>query len=737
MSGALLCHSIVNSSIMIRQSLFFIAAVTVFGSALASHPVEELIDRIDPGASSRFVIRQVDSDKDFFEISAVDGKPAITGNSPVNIAAGLNWYLKYYPHIHLSWDNMSVALPDSLPLPKRPEYRSTDLSRRYYLNYCTHSYSMAFWDWDRWQKEIDWMALHGINMPLALTGMDVVWRNTLTRLGYFPEEIDRFIAGPAYQAWWLMNNLEGCGGPNSPLWYEERGELQRKILARMRGFGMEPVLPGYSGMVPHDADSRLGVSVSGKGKWNGFERPAFIDTTDPAFDRIADIYYEELAKLCGVSGYYSMDPFHEGGNTEGVNLGECGAIIERAMKRTNPEAVWVIQGWNENPRQELMEGVDKGSLVVLDLASEYNPGWGDPEAPAKGKYADGYMPHDWIYCMLLNFGGNVGLHGRMDNVIKGFYRARNSRYDQTLTGVGLTPEGIENNPVMYELLTELIWRPDEFTKEEWIKDYALARYGRSDEHVDRAWERLASTIYNCPWGSFQQGTTESVFCARPSADVWQVSTWSNMTPYYKSEDIIEVAREFAKAAPLLRDNPNYRYDLVDIVRQAVAEKGRLVYKKMKQALESGDRKRFDVESSRFLSLLKAQDRLLSSTHDFNVGTWIEGAKALSHSPEEFDLMEDNARRLITTWGPREASENGRLHDYGHREWGGLLRDLYYVRWSKWIDACRAGDSLSPAEDIDFYEIDNAWVNSRENYPVSGEECVDVALSVLSEYLEGV
>ena len=34
----------------------------------------------------------------------------------------------------------------------------------------TASYSSAFWDWRRWEREIDWMALHGVNLPLAFTG---------------------------------------------------------------------------------------------------------------------------------------------------------------------------------------------------------------------------------------------------------------------------------------------------------------------------------------------------------------------------------------------------------------------------------------------------------------------------------------------------------------------------------------------------------------------------------------
>lgn len=715
---------------MSRLSILLVTLAASVGTLSAAHPVEDILERIDPGSSSRFIIRQNDSAEDFFEISAIDGKPSISGNSSVSIAAGLNWYLKYYAKVHLSWNNLETELPDTLPLPDKPERRSTDLARRYYLNYCTFSYSMAFWDWNRWQKEIDWMALHGINMPLAVTAMDVVWRNTLLRLGYAKEEADAFIAGPAYQAWWLMNNLEGCGGPNSDEWYADRAELQSKILSRMRELGMTPVLPGYSGMVPHDADSRLGVSVSGKGTWNGFVRPAFIDTTDPSFDRIADIYYEELTRLCGVADYYSMDPFHEGGNTAGVDLGECGIIIDRAMKRVNPDAVWVIQGWNENPREELLKSVPMGDLAVLDLASETNPRWGDPDTPSQYKYADGYMPHDWIYCMLLNFGGNVGLYGCMDNVINGYYKARDSKYNSTLTGVGLTPEGIENNPVMYELLTELIWRPAKFDKSEWLTRYTEARYGGRNENIDKAWKILSSTIYNCPLGNPQQGTTESIFCARPSDNAWQVSAWSMMTPYYEPRDIIEAAELFAKAANDFGDNPNYRYDLVDITRQAVAEKGRLTYQEMIKAMKDGDREEFDRCSGRFLSLILVQDRLLSSSPGFNVGTWIDDARKLSHSPGELNLMEENARRLISTWGPRVASEKGKLHDYAHREWGGILRDLYYTRWERWITACHESADLIPPTDIDFYEIDNTWVNSRADYPISGEDCVSVALSII-------
>ena len=225
-----------------RKFLLFCAFCLTVGLAKAS-PITGLLERIAPGASDKFKIEMQRSDTDFFELDQAGDKVVVRGNSYVSLATGIHWYLKYYAGIHLSWNGMKAALPDVLPPVAHRERHETNLKDRYYLNYCTFSYSMAFWDWERWEQEIDWMALHGINVPLALVGTDAVWRNVLLRLGYSRDEANAFVAGPAFQAWWLMNNLEGWGGPNSDRWYEDRVALQKKILKRMKEWGIKPVLP--------------------------------------------------------------------------------------------------------------------------------------------------------------------------------------------------------------------------------------------------------------------------------------------------------------------------------------------------------------------------------------------------------------------------------------------------------------------------------------------------------------
>ena len=737
-----------------------------------ANPADDLLNRIDKGAAAKFKTVLVKSDKDFFEIdqartrkgnstSAASKSAAgknnpiiIRGNSWVNIAVGINWYLKHHAGIHISWNNMNVKLPAVLPVVKQKERHETNLKLRYNFNYCTFSYTMAFWDWNRWQKEIDWMALHGINMPLAAVGTESVWRNMLLKLGYSEEEVGKFIAGPAFLAWWEMNNLEGWGGPLPLNWYKQQEALQKKILARMKEMGMKPVLPGYCGMVPHDAKQKLGLNVTDAGRWNSYQRPANLSPTDSRFAEIADLYYKELTRLYGKSDYYSMDPFHESGNDAAVDYGKAGEALMSAMKRANPHAIWVVQGWNENPRPQMIAHLKVGDLLVLDLFSESRQNFKDfctgenTSGTGKKDFSTSkkegiYGKHQWLFCLLENFGGNVGLHGRMDQLLNNFYLATGKKdtpkqensslltLHSSLKGWGFTMEGSENNPVMFELMSELPWRAEKITKEDWIREYCYARYGVHDATIEKAWILLAQSIYNCPKGNIQQGTHESIFCARPSLNSYQVSTWSLMSNYYDPEDTRQAAILLTSVAEKYRSNNNFEYDLVDICRQALADQGRKQYLKVMADYKSFSRQEFKKDSNRFLKMILLQDKLLGTRPEFRVGRWIEEARSLGKTAEEKDLYEWNARVQITTWGNRICADNGGLHDYGHKEWQGLLKDFYYLRWSTFMKSLASQLSLQDTPRIDWYGLEESWTLQKNPYSSKAEGSpIDVAKEVI-------
>lgn len=745
----------------------------------AVNPVQSLLERIDPGASKKFIIETKVSDSDFFELDQKGSKVVVRGNNYVNIATGLNWYLKYYCGVQLSWNQMHASLPAVLPRVEQKERHETDLKLRYDFNYCTFSYSMPFWDWDRWQEEIDWMALHGINMPLAAVGYECVWRNMLLKMGYSQTDVDKFIAGPCFLAWWEMNNLEGWGGPNPDSWYEQQEALQKKILSRMREYGMHPVLPGYSGMVPSyfmqqqlsetQAETDNGESsLSNVQLWNGFTRPGILMPTDPRFKQFAEMFYAEQTRMFGKSDFYSMDPFHEAANLPAdLDLKACFQALYDALptlsvkKGQAQKPVWVCQGWSENPRPEMLETLKPGSVLFLDLFSECRPQWGAPSIWFK---ENGYGEHNWSFCLLQNFGANIGMHGRMDQLINNFYMTKTHPKAKHMVGMGLTMEGSETNPVMYELMCELMWRPEKFTKEEWLANYVKARYGfRNEAHVlndldeiyaypvlNEAWQILGREIYNAGEGNNQQGPHESVFCSRPSLDCFQASSWSKMQNYYDPTTTADAARLFISVADQLRGNNNFEYDLVDLLRQAIADQARIVYNRTIADFKSFDKKAFKTDSEEFLKLLLLQDKLLSTRSEFRVGRWLEQARSRGLNSSESDHYEWNARVQITTWGNEYCANTGKLRDYAHKEWEGLLRDFYYPRWVKYFDIMQqeldgklpvlpVGNSSwlkkcqdNPLLTINWYPMEEAWTLKHNTYGAEGEgDQIEVAKEVFN------
>ena len=699
-----------------RRILMVLGLLAAVACSRPASEAEALLERIDPGASKRIRTAVVESPEAFFEIAAEDGKPVISADSPVHVAVGLNWYLKYYCGIQLSRECMTASLPDVLPLPETPERHTADLDFFYDFNYCTFSYSMAFWDWAQWERELDWMALHGVDLPLAAVGDECVWRNFLIRLGYTPDEAESIIAGPAYLAWFEMNNIEGWGGPLPEGWFPHQEALQKRILTRMKDWGMRPVLPGYSGMVPHDAAERLGLDAPDQGLWNQIQCPSILSPTDARFAEIAALYYEEQERLFGKAGFYSMDPFHESKNAGGVDFAEAGRAVLAAMKKASPEAVWVLQAWSENPRDEMLSALPKGDVLVLDLFSECRPKWGQKESLWYNE--KGFQGHDWLFCLLQSFGGRVGLHGRMEELADNYALARSA--SEGLRGVGFTMEAIEGNPVMYELMSELPWR-DTVVVSDWIRDYSFARYGVRDAALEEAWGLLAASVYDARRPNNQQGPVESVFCARPAWDAFRVYARSKTEQYYDIRDVRRAAALMLSVAEQYRGNANFECDLIDVVRQAVADRGRELL--------------YAHDSEAFMDALLAQDRLLGSRPEWMVGAWIGDALTLAEAVAPGDpavraLFERNARLQLTTWGDRACADGGKLHDYAYKEWNGLLHDFYLPRWQAFF-AAESRESGSGAA-LDWYALEEPWTLRTDPYPSSPiSDPIDTAREVFT------
>ncbi len=680
------CDGLLSPCILLVLLLALLLAlhpVQARSSLSRNHPevIQAFLDRIGgPGARHRIQTRLDErlreDGKEVFRISARKGRPLVEGSSLSAITTGIGWYLNHVAHINLAWNNLSTEF-GNLPVPERTETHTCDATYRYYLNYCTFGYSMTSWTWERWEKEVDWMALHGINMPLQIIGLEEVWRQTLVEDGYTNEEAKAFAAGPAYIAWWGMNNLQGWGGNTRDAWFRRQADLGRKICDRERELGMQPVLPGFSGMVP------VGYrGAESQGKWCGFDRPYILDPTDAGFATLAARYYGRLRQVLGESQYYSMDPFHEGGSISSGRYAEGYRAVYDAMDANcGSHAKWVIQQWQWAGYQKTaLTAVPAGRLIVLDLFSD-----GSPAFDAYG----GYAPQEAVYCTIPNFGGRTGFMGRLSRMAGNYFLFK-GKYGN-INGVGAAPEAIESVPVVYDLLFELPWMGGKPRMEQWVADYALARYGEENAHAVAAWQLLRNSALNET--TALQGPHEAVLCGRPSLSVDKVSAWGGSGIFYDQDDVAEAAWQLLQMGKpaSAEGQENYSYDLTDIVRQALTDYSKSLLAALNVTDARGHKEEFATLRDGFLQLILDIDELLGTNPAFRIGKWTSEARDAARevegcTPATQDWYElENSRTLLTTWGDYAQSEGGQLRDYSYREWQGLLRDYYYPRWKTWFD----------------------------------------------------
>ena len=695
------------------------------------------------------------------EIFVIDGdhhKVRIQGNTISAITTGLGWYLQNHAHINIAWNSLNeksageaYADLSNIPVPATAETHTTDAKYRYYLNYCTFGYSMTTWTWKRWQQEIDWMALHGINMPLQIVGLEEVWRKFLTleekgqrKYNYTDAEAMAFVPGPAFTAWWGMNNLEGWGGTaangwggvQDKAWYARQQQLATQILDRQRELGMQPVLPGFSGMVPSDFQTKTGV-VCDAGGWCGFTRPKIVLPSNERFAEIAADYYKCLAEVMGESQYYSIDPFHEGGSINGgeeQDYKDAYKAIYDAMEAAKPASQWVIQQWqwndnNPNFQAYSLNAVPAGRLIVLDLFSDGRPEFGD---------YNGYTPQEAVFCAIPNFGGRSGLMGRLNKVAENYFTYK--RQYSSIKGIGAAPEAIEQTPVTYDLIFQLPWMGSEPDVAEWVANYSIARYGVENAEVQAAWELLRQGVLNYGADAIQ-GPVEDVWAARPNLEAKAASSWGSTLSkphgskprpdltYTKKRQqmLIEATYKLLAQSSAVSGNlyeSNYNYDIVEFGGAVMADYAHYLLLGIKAAKEdAGDAFATDAKyiarRDAFLALIADVDEFKGTNLNFRLGKWTQEARdaaaeavALGATAANADWYEyNNARTLITTWGDYAQNNSGGLRDYSYRSWQGLLKDYYLPRWKYYFE----NNCTHPDEDVrNYFYFEWNWAHGLEH-----------------------
>ncbi|MBO9594123.1 MAG: alpha-N-acetylglucosaminidase [Niabella sp.] len=647
--------------------LFFWCSMASFATT-PEQAAYGLIKRMAPQIAGHFSVEAIGREgaKDVFEIASADGKIVLRGNNAVAIASAFHWYLKYYCNVQFSWNGRQLHYPGTLPVVKQTLRKTIQPDYRVYMNYCTFSYSAAWWNWERWQWEIDYMAMNGINMPLAAVGLEGVWYNSLLKIGLTDKEARTFLVGPAYFAWQWMTNIESFGGPLPKSWIDAHIVLGKKIIDREVELGMQPIQQGFSGFVPRLFMQKFpGAKIKRTNGWaQSFSGVAQLDPLDPLFQKFGRIFLEEQRRLFGAQGYYAADPFHEGAppQTDEAYLRSVGEQINKLFMDFDAHSRWVMQAWSI--RKPIATAVPKERLLILDL----NGG--------RHKGLEGFWGYDFVVGNLHNFGGRINMHGDLQWVAANQYQQVRKNYPNAV-GYGLFMEGIAQNPVYYDLAFEMPFHSSSVALDNWLQHYAARRYGGRNKDIDTAWQLLLN-------GPYRRGTNgveaSSILAARPALDVKKSGPNAGFNIPYPPLTLQKVLALMLKEQHRFSGSDAHLFDVVDIERQLLSNLGQKMTKAAAGAFKAKDQAGFQKHSTRFLTLMSDVDRLVSTRPEYSFHKWVSDARSWGKTPEEKALYDWNASMLVTQWGGDRGDSLYGIFDYSWREWGGLIRGYYKPRW---------------------------------------------------------
>lgn len=724
--------------------------ITVPAEAPAAAEARAVLGRLGVD-TSRISLTLTKTDKPSYRVRTGDARLSVDGGSAVALVHGAARYLGREGGLAVSWEGVRHG-----PVAFQAGYDSGEVvspfALRTYLNPCTFGYTSVWWDWSRWEQEIDWMAVHGVDTPLAMEGQEYVWRALWREEGLSETDIaDGFSAAP-FLPWQRMGNIAGYRAPLSAGWIEKKHDLQKRILERMRALGMKPVLPAFAGYVPKAfAERHPEARIYQMREWEGFPGTYWLDPSDPAFARIAKRFIALYNETYGPGQYYLLDAFNEmvppiaedgsdarqatyGDSTANTAAARAAALpvevrntrlaaygdrLFKSVTDAAPDATWVMQGWlfgadkhfwTPDAIAAFLSRVPDDRMLILDIGNDRYPGIWQTSNAFDGKR--------WVYGYVHNYGGSNPVYGDLS-----FYRTdmdavlRNPGRG-ALAGFGMFPEGLHNNGIVYDYAYDMAWgelsaasgaRP----LQGWLTDRLRARYGKADPALVDGWNKVIQGVYSTRYWTprwWEKRAGAYLFFKRPTL----AGSDYPAAPGDRAQLRAGIDALLGQATALGTE-PLYLYDLVDLVGHYASLKLDDDLKQAITAYKAGDLAAGDRAVKRVEGLARGIDSLLGNQQE-TLGSWIEQARAYGDTPAEKQRFAEEAKTIVTVWGG-----TGNLSDYASRAWQGLYAGYYLPRWQMLLAAARKAaadgkpmDEAAVKTDIKAWE--KAWISDEQLWP---------------------
>lgn len=650
--------------------------------------LERLIGKRANEFELTIVENQLQGQSDWFEVVTKGKNVKIQATSNTAICYAAYNFLRDIGAVLVSWEGNRIDLPKSWPQYSKKE--STPFQYREYLNACTFGYTTPWWDWKRWEQEIDWMAFHGINLPTAMEGQEAVWQELWKGYGLTDSQLAAHFAGPAFLPWQRMGNINSLEGPLPQEWINKKGTLQKQILQRMRALGMHPVVPAFSGYVPKAfAEQHPESKISELKSWSGggFASTYLLDSKDPLFKEIGKRFIEIYKKLYGHSDFYLADSFNEitppvSEEHKYEELSDYGKTIFETINEASPGAVWVMQGWLFGDNKEFwtkeatsafLSKVPNDRMIIQDYANDRYKVWENQEA---------FYGKQWTYGYVHNYGGSNPVYGDLNFYKNELTSLLKNSNKGNLVGYGVMPEGLNNNSIVYEYVYDLAWTQGKEPVKDWLQKYLKARYGKNiSDTVFQSWQLLIESVYSTKywetrWWDDRAGAY--LFFKRPTLNITEFK--GNPGDQEKLKEALDIlkkeSKNFAKSSL-------YQYDLLDVSRHYYSLSIDDLLIECVKAYELNDLTKADALFKQIENQVFNIDNSLSGQPFNDLNYWLQSASDYGSTPQESKLYVKNAKTLITLWGGE-----GHLNDYASRSWRGMYAEFYWPRWKMFLQALR-------------------------------------------------
>ncbi len=690
--------------------------------------ISTLIKKYSPYIADSFILRNIpkSDNHNTYQIEAIDGKIQLSGDNNISLAMAYYRYMKDYCNVCMTHCGDFSFNVKTAPLPEGKITEVILQDKRIALTPSFQSNTACFWDWDRWETEIDFMAMRGVNMPYISVGLQAVFYYTLLDLNVNEDLALATVSGPAY----FDKQLTGCisGYVNSPTveYIEHSKILGKKIFDREVAFGMTPILQGYWGHVPYIFGASSGNKLLHSKEWYGFTRTYFLKPWEDMFTTFGRAFLEKQKKLLGESKYFSLPLFtdNEIPHPTSKYINNLTVALPKLHSEAAEDYKLIIPA---TVNKKILSELPAQNIILI-----------------KDKLDDKYTEMQFVLENKAHIADRTVLEGSLDKLADFDYSLHLSE-NSNLCGMALTSDGYAQNPLYYDLAFDSLTTSGKTNISAFLKSYAERRWGSSDTYND-----IAKILYKTCYGNYNLPHLGSAVCARPAVLLNHTAPYDALKIPYDNEELF-------KGLNLLLENKSetdgYLYDVCDILRQVLSN---LCLKKFNEAMFKYKKQNvdgFEDNSNRFLEILEDLNRLLLTRNEFSLKARVDSARSIAKSDEARTFYEINALAQISIYGHIDKAQ---LYDYSWKEWGGLIDTYYAVRWRKFFELIAENffrvkkvrektkkqlNGRNTFDDDYFYnqmaKYERTWITQEEAAAESDEDTLTVALELVEKYRDDI